>query len=180
MLVLAALAAATSVATWQRQNPDPQADAGTDTRPLGYYARGTRILVTDEQGRVTARVRAERLDELADEGLLRLEGVAVEYVPPDETAWAISATTASAPKDGSLLELAGDVEIRNLPTDGAAQQTILTQALRFWPDTSNVESDQPIELRVGDWHFRAVGLRTDLKGDTLELESQVHGTFAPR
>ena len=179
MLVLAALAAATSVATWQRQDPPPQAEP-SDTRPLGYYARGTRILVTDEQGRVMARVRAERLAELPDQALLRLEEVDVDYRPTDDTAWTISAASASTPKDGSLLELAGDVEIRNLPTDGSAQQTILTQALRFWPDTSNVESDQPIEFRVGDWELHASGLSTDLKGDTLELESQVHGTFAPQ
>lgn len=179
ILVLAILAAASWVATWQGQELR-QAERSTDTRSLGYYARGTRILVTDEQGRVTARVRAERLDELPDEELLRLEGVAVEYAPPDETAWAISAATASTPKDGSLLELAGDVEIRNVPTNGSVQQTILTQALRFWPDTSNVESDQPVEMRVGDWRLHTVGLSTDLKGDTLELESQVHGTFAPQ
>lgn len=179
MLVLAILAAATWVATWERQDSSPVTGPTTYAGPLGYYARGARILVTDEQGRVTARVRADRLDELPDEQLLRLEGISVDYEPLDETAWSISATSARAPKDGSLLDLSGDVEIRSMPTDGATQQTITTQALRFWPDTSNVESDAPVEIRLGDWRFRTVGFRTDLKGDTLRLESQVHGTFSP-
>jgi lipopolysaccharide export system protein LptC len=179
LIVLAILAAATWVATWGRQDPSPQAEP-TDTRPLGYYARSTRILVTDEQGRVTARVHAERLDELPDQKGVRLEGVDVEYHAPDETLWAISATSASTPKDVSLLELAGDVEIRSAPTDDSKPVTLSMEKVRFWPDTSVVESDSPVTMQVGDWQLYAIGLRTDLKGDTLELESQVHGTFAPQ
>jgi LPS export ABC transporter protein LptC len=134
---------------------------------------------TDEQGRVTYRVRAERLDELPADERLRLQGVNVEYQPAEDAAWTISAATASALKDGSLLELSGDVEIRSVPTNGSAQRTILTQALRFWPDTSSIQSDLPVEFRVGKWQVHGMGLSADLKGHTLRLESAVHGTFLP-
>lgn len=178
MLLLAVLAAATWIATWPRSEPDPGAGADLDTRPLGYYVRGARILGTDEQGRVLYRINAERFDELPDEQRLRLEGVAIEYLPADDTPWALTATSATAPKDGSLLDLAGDVEVSSSPTDGSRPVTITTQKLRFWPDTSSAESDEAVEIRVGDWQLSAVGMRTLLKGDTLELESQVHGTFS--
>jgi LPS export ABC transporter protein LptC len=178
ILVLAILAAATWVATWPAQNQGPPADRGGESGPLGYYIRGARLSGTDEQGRVTYRLRAERLDELPADERLRLEGVNVEYQPAESTAWAISAANANALKDGSLLELSGDVEIRSVPSDGSAQQTILTQALRFWPKTSSVESDQPVEFRVGNWQLHGMGFRSDLKGHALRLESQVHGTFA--
>ncbi len=180
MIVLALLAGATWIATWSPQDQTARPDRAANDGPLGYYLRGARWSVTDEQGRVTYRVRAERLDEVPAEERLRLEGVAVEYQPTDETAWAISAASASALKDGSLLELSGNVEMRSVPTDGSAQQTILTQALRFWPDTSNVESDHLVEFHVGDLRLHGMGLRSDLKGRTLRLESEVHGTFAPR
>jgi len=180
MLVLAIFAAATWVATWPPQEQRLPTGRRGEAGPLGYYVRGARLLGTDDEGRVTYRVRAERLDELPAEDQLRLEGVNLEYEPVADTAWAISAAKANALKDGSLLELSGDVEIRNVPAQGSIQQTILTQALRFWPDTSRVESDQPVELRVGDWRLRAVGLSSDLKGHTLRLESQIHGTFSPQ
>jgi lipopolysaccharide export system protein LptC len=179
MLVLAIVAAATWVATWSPQDQSPRADLSGDSGSLGYHIRGARWSRTDEQGRLTYRVRAERLDEFPAEEQLRLEGVSVDYQPVEDIAWTISAANGSGPKDGSLLELSGDVEIRNVPTDGSTQQTYSTQALRFWPDTSRVQSDQRVEFRVGDWHFNAVGLSTDLKGHTLRLESQVHGTFLP-
>jgi LPS export ABC transporter protein LptC len=179
MIVLAILAAATWVATWPGQAPETVA-AATDAPPLGYYLRGTRLLGTDEQGRVIYRLNAERVDELPGEARLRLEGVSLEYRPADDTAWGISAATASTPKDGSLLDLAGNVEVRSAPSDGSDPVKITTQKLRFRPDTSNVESDEPVEIRIGDWQLQGVGFRTDLKEHTLKLESQVHGTFGPQ
>ena len=178
MIVLAILAAATWVATWPPQNAGPATERSASSGPLGYYVRGARMFGTDEQGRVTYRIRAERLDELPDEARLRLEGVAVEYRPADDTAWAISAASGSTPKDGSLLDLSGNVEIRSTPSDGSEPITIVTEQLRFSPETSSAESDALVQVHVGDWHFRAVGLSTHLKGDALELESQVHGTFS--
>lgn len=179
MLVLAIIAAATWVLTWQpAETSAPVEDAGTP-QALGYYVRGARILGTDEEGRVTYRIFAERLDELPDEGRLELTGVDVEYQPADETAWSISASNGSSAKEISQLELAGDVELRSVPTGSSKALAIFTQKLTFWLDTSKVESDEPVEVRFGDWRFRGVGLRTDLKGDSLRLESQVHGTLLP-
>lgn len=178
MIVLAILAAASWVATWQREDPNQQGAPRTDTAPLGFYVRGAELLGTDEQGRVLYRLRADRLDELPDEGRLQLEGVNVEYQPAEETAWAISAARASRLKNGQLLDFAGNVEVRNTPTDGSEPLTIATEQLRFSPDTSSAESDEAVRMRVGDWQLDAVGLRTHLKGHTLELESQVHGTFS--
>ena len=174
MLVLAILAAATWVATWspqQQTSPTERASEGS----LGYYIRGASWSRTDEQGRVTYRIRAERLDELPAEDRLRLEGVTVEYQPAEDTAWAISAANANALKDGSRLDLFGNVEVRSTPADGSEPVvTIVTEKLRFLPDVSSVESDEAVQLRVGAWRVDAVGLH--LKGDTLRLESQVHGT----
>jgi LPS export ABC transporter protein LptC len=175
--VLAILAAASWVATWPTQKQDPPTAPSDALGPLGYYVRGARMLGTDEQGRVTVTIRAERLEEVPNANRVQLQGVAIDYAPVDETAWKISAASGSTPKDGSLFELTGDVEIRSVPANGSRPRTILTQGLRFWPETSTVKSDQRVEFHVGDLRLRAIGLAADLKGDTLRLESQVNGTF---
>lgn len=178
MVVLAVLAAATGLVSWQRQaTPTPPAVVA-DARPLGYYVRDARLVGTDEQGRVTYRILAEKLDELPDQQRLRLEGVSVEYRPMETAAWDISAKVANAPKDHSELELEGDVELRSAPADGSAPVVISTQQLKFWLDTSRAETDEAVDVHVGDWRLAAVGLRTHLKDHTLELESQVHGIFS--
>jgi len=179
MIVLALLAAATGLLRWQRATPDPMPAVDESTTPLGYYVRGARLIGTDEQGRVLYRISAARLDELPGEDRLRFESVSVDYRPVDETPWEISAAAASGLRDGSLLELAGNVELRTAPTDGATPVFMATAKLRFWPDTSRAESDETVEFRAGDLHLEAKGLRANLKDDTLRLESEVHGTFAP-
>jgi len=178
-VLLAAVALATWFYSWQPEPPDRRDTSGDDAGGLGYYIHGARLLGTDEQGRIAYRILAERLEEAPDREFLQLDGVDVEYRPTDQVPWRISASMGQAPKDGSQLDLAGDVELRSEPEDGSEPMFIATQALRFVPDTSSVESDQPVQIRVGDWRLDATGLRTHLKDDTLELESDVHGKFLP-
>lgn len=179
--ILAVLAVLAGV-TWLLSRPPTPAAAperARDERPLGYYLRGARFTGTDEQGRVAYRILAERLDELPNEERLDLAGVRIDYTPPDETPWQISAAVATGPKDRSRLDLRGSVEVTSAPTDGSEPVAITTETLRFEPATSSAESDAAVSIRVGDWRLEAKGLRTHLKGNTLRLESEVHGTFAP-
>ena len=73
----------------------------------------------------------------------------------------------------------GSVELRSKPSDGAAPTVIVTDRLRFTPDQFIAESAGPVELRLGDSVLNAVGLKAHLKDDSVELESEVHGQFAP-
>lgn len=179
MLVLALLAGATWVATWERSDVGPLVDRLAEPGPLGYYARGARLAGWDEQGRLTYRIFAERLDEVPGEARLRLTGVNVEYQPVDQAEWTLLAASATYARDGSQLDLLGNVEVRSTPTEGSRPVTISTDRLLFSPDTSSAETDDTVEIRVGDWQLQAVGLRSDLKGGTLKLESEVHGTLVP-
>jgi lipopolysaccharide export system protein LptC len=176
LLLLAALAGGTWLASRAPVPTGPVLESGSE-RPLGYYLRGARLVGTDETGRVAYRIHAEQLDERPEQELLELTGVDVEYQPADETPWRISAAAATAPKDGSQLDLKGNVELESAPVDGGRPVRIATDALRFFPDTSSVESDETVTIHVGDWRLSAKGLRTHLKGDSLELESEVHGIF---
>ena len=179
MIVLAILAAATWMATWQPADVGEPADLVAAAEPVRVLTRGARLTGMDEQGRPTYRIFAERLDELPGEEQLQLTGVNVDYQPVDETAWLLSAASAKYARDGSQLDLLGNVQVRSAPTDGSEPMTIVTEQLLFSPDTSSAESDENVEIRVGGWQLRALGLRTLLKEDTLELESQVHGTLLP-
>jgi LPS export ABC transporter protein LptC len=178
LLVLALLAAATGLLRWQRETPSAAPAVDESSSPLGYYILGARLHGTDEQGRVAYRVYADRLAELPGEQRLTLDKPRVEYRPEGETPWTMSATSASATKDRSKFDLVGDVELKSEPVDGGDPTTVVTQKLGFWPDRSRAETDVAATITFGDWRFEAG--RLDLKADTLELESQVHGEFFPR
>src|SRR5688572_20595501 len=73
MVVLAIIAAATWILTWQRMDVDPLlVDRAAEPGPLGYYARGAHLTGWDEQGRLRYRIFAERLEELPGEERLQL------------------------------------------------------------------------------------------------------------
>jgi lipopolysaccharide export system protein LptC len=181
-LFLILLLGAAAVASWFYSRPLPietRPPASEDATPLGYYLLGTRLRGTDESGHVAYSIAAERLEENVDLGRLLLEGVVVDYHPPEEIPWVITAARGSAPKDRNMLDLAGGVELRSAPTDGSTPVQITTESLRFTPSTSSAESDQRVDIEFGDWRVDAVGLRTLLNDRRLELESQVHGEVLP-
>src|SRR5262249_3328874 len=125
------------------------------------------------------KISADRLDERPGEERLLLERVQIDYHPPDQTPWVITAGTGSATRDHSEIELAGGVELQSQPTDGRAPVHVKTDKLPFLPMTSLVETDQRVVMSAGSWHVEGTGLRTLLKADRMELESDVHGQFAP-
>lgn len=177
MVVLAAFA----VATWlygRVPSIAPRTLPTEGAQPLGYYLHAARMLGTDEQGRVAYRILADSLEELPQQQRLKLDGVRIEYLPPEAGRWLISATAGTAPKDGSELELNGNVTLRSEPRDGGKAVVIAAETLRFFPDTSSAESETPVTISVGDWRVEAGRFRTLLKGDVVELESKVHGKFA--
>jgi LPS export ABC transporter protein LptC len=178
MAVLAVLAAATWL--YGRPAPTPPRPApASGAQPLGYYIHDARILGTDDQGRITYQISADSLEELPGEERLKLDAVHVEYRPSDADAWSISAAAASGPKDRSELDLQGNVTLRSDPAAGRDATIITAESLRFFPESSTVESDTPVSLKVGGWELDAGKLRTHLKGDVVQLESEVHGKFVP-
>lgn len=178
IVFLAGAAAASS--WWSREPPDDPARRRTDDSALpGYYAHGTRLTGTDEQGRVLYRLRADSLEEVPDDESYAMAGVRVEYTPADEVPWSLTATRASRPKSDARLDLEGEVELRSVPADGVRVYVITTARLQFDPDQSWVESDQRVDLRVGDLTLSGVGLGLNLNEERLQLKSDVHGQIAP-
>jgi LPS export ABC transporter protein LptC len=179
LIVLLGVAAAASW-WWSRPAPvEAPRPRESGDQELGYYMRGARILGTDESGRLAYKIVADRLDERPGEDRLLLERVQIDYHPPEQMPWVITAGSGSATLDHSEIELADGVEIQSQPTDGRAPVHVTTAKLRFMPTTSLAETDQHVVMSAGSWHVEANGLRTLLKADRMELESDVHGQFAP-
>jgi len=181
-LILVVLLGAAAAASWRWSRPAPveaPAPRATGDQELGYYLRGARMLGTDESGRLAYKILADRLDERPGEERLLLERVQIDYHPPDQMPWVITAGSGSATRDHSEIELADGVDIQSQPTDGRAPVHVTTAKLRFMPMTSLAETDQHVVMSAGSWHVEATGLRTLLKADRMELESDVHGQFAP-
>ena len=126
----------------------------------------------------TYRVFADRLDELPDDQRLQLTGVKVDYRPADETAWCDIRCHRELRERRVAARSRGRRRGAQRADGRLGALDVRSEALQFSPDTSKAESRTPSKIRIGDWRFDAGGLRMDLKGETLELES-VHGTLLP-
>ena len=76
------------------------------------------------------------------------------------------------PDKGSIL-LEKQVVLHREPQTGGL--TLSTARLHIAEQGDRVETDAPVELQAGSWHFTAKWLRSSLGGQRLELLEQVRG-----
>jgi LPS export ABC transporter protein LptC len=169
-LVLSLLVAAAGL-TWYWSLPAP-GSAGTDGPRgpgLGYYMLDAVLSGTNAEGDRDVEIRTARLTELPDEDRLVLEDLVIAQTL-DESAWRMSADGASAPTDGSVLALEGNVELHVERPDGDPY-IVRTPRLTFDRARQVARSSGPIELLVGRQRITAGGFEADLNARHLRLES---------
>jgi lipopolysaccharide export system protein LptC len=158
--------------------PTPVADEGAD-RPLGYYLRGAEISIMDVDGSILYRIRAQAVEERPAENRTVLSRVHVRYSPAADVPWEVRAESGDIPADERYIELSGDVELSSAGEAGGEPTIIRAPRLTLAPDEFLATTDAPVSVLLGEERLEAVGMRADLKGDFLELESGVRGQFHP-
>jgi LPS export ABC transporter protein LptC len=147
-----ALLSAAALASWywSRQPPRGVVSRGGGGPPVGYYLRGARLLGTDANGDIVYRIHADRLEEQPDTEILEMQGVRIEYLSRERGAWAIRADRATSPKDRSVVNLEGAVQLDSRPERGTPL-SIKTTTLRFEPASAVVQtctSPRPDSARI--------------------------------
>jgi LPS export ABC transporter protein LptC len=169
-------------ATWYWSRipaPQPYAEAGRESLPLGFYLQDAEIFASNDDGHLSYRLLAARAEELPNENLLILDNVRVEYQPVENVPWLLTAESGRAPIDQSYFDLIGAVELANNPDDDLERTIIQTEELRFDPQTFVASTEASVKLLIGDRRLDAVGIKVFLRDDRVELESSVHGQFDP-
>lgn len=152
---------------------------GPPTGPLGYYLRDADISVMDVDGSVLYRILADAVEERPAENRTLLDRVQVRYSPAADVPWEVRAETGDIPTDERYIELSGGVELSSTAEPGAEPTVIRAPQLRLAPDDFLATTDTEVSVLLGEERLQAIGMRADLKGDFLELESNVHGQFNP-
>ena len=81
---------------------------------------------------------------------------------------------------GDVIELDGNVTLEGTLEDGGTPARVETSHLAF--DTTKEVASTPARVTI-DWsghRLAALGLRADLRAETLRLESRVNGRFLPQ
>ncbi len=176
---------------WRRSLSRPGSTAARRPRPCAHYppkvsnpwattCARARMLGTDEQGRVAYRIMADNLEELPRRAAPEARRRA-DRIPAGGRGYLADLRDSGHRAEGRLRARA---ERQREPPQRAAGRRQAGRHRRR--DTAVPPEDlaapnprQPVSISVGDWHVEAGRFRTLLKGDVLELESKVHGKFAP-
>jgi len=180
-LALGALVAA-AVGSWYWSQDAARSAAEGDpgsTASLGYYLHDAQIAVIDSGGSVLYEIIAESVEERPDENRALLRRVAVQYNPAAEVPWLIRAEAGEIPNEQRYIDLTGGVELRSMPGSSRQATIIESENLRLTPDEYLATTDAAVSVLFGEERLDAVGMNVDLKGDYLELNSNVHGQFTP-
>ena len=147
---------------------------------LGYYLRGARLLGTDEPARRVHDPRGPARREARRNGSW-LERRAIDYAPARaDTLGGHRGPRRPRPGAATTIELTDAVEMRSSqPTDGRADRARDDSETAIPADDVRCRNRQHPVMSVGGWHARGKRAPQLLKADRMELESDVHGQFAP-
>jgi LPS export ABC transporter protein LptC len=160
---------------WLAQPDDVTAPVAVAVPQPGYYVHEAELEQTDASGRITLRAHAADALQLAVGGDVALTHLRVDYLIAPGRNWLMTANGGTLPPGGKTVRLAGDVRL-SAPDEGAA--TVRTEHLQLDVDTELATTADRVRLEMPPNSINAIGLRADLKRDTLLLESSVNGTFA--
>jgi lipopolysaccharide export system protein LptC len=149
-----------------------------DNSHRGYYLKSARILGTGPDGNMLYEILAERAEQQSDTSI-EFTDVKISYSPDSDVPWTLNADTALVSQDQQQLRLTGHV--RAISNEGFAgrETEIRTEVLELDPENFVAETDERVQIRIGERSLTATGMLASLKENQLELRSNVSGKFLP-
>lgn len=92
--------------------------------------------------------------------------------------WYVQAKQGKARKNGTVIELWGDVIAWQIDANGERSE-LTTTYLRLKPEQQYAETDKPVMIDAAGSKTRAVGMKAFLQQDRIELLSRVRGIHEP-
>lgn len=180
IVVLAVLIAAT-LGSWylsRKYAPETTGDVFVEREYRGYYLKAARILGTGPDGSLLYEIEAARAEQRSDDSI-KFSDVRIEYSPTSDIPWVVDADTATLfPKEERVL-LEGHVRAVSARGFSDSDTEIRTQVLMLDPNQFIAQTDEHVQIRIGERSLTATGMLASLNDNRLELKSNVSGKFVP-
>jgi lipopolysaccharide export system protein LptC len=155
------------------------ADEGPqDNTHRGYYLKSARILGTGPDGELLYEIIAARAEQ-QDDTRIEFTDVIINYSPDSDVPWTVNADTALVDQDEPRLMLTGHVRATSNEGFAGRNTEIRTEVLELDPENFVAETNERVQIRIGERSLTATGMLASLKENQLELRSNVSGKFLP-
>jgi len=180
MLVIGTLAAG-AFASWYFSRPASQEEVratSLDGARTGYYLKSARILGTGEDGKLLYELQAREAEQVGSNTVTFID-VHLNYSPQSDVPWTVNADTATIYADEQRVQLEGHVSAISREGFSGNETEIRTQYLDVYPEEFLAETDDRVQIRIGERSLTATGMLASLRDNQVKLKSNVRGKFAP-
>ena len=164
------------------RNPAPTT-SDTQAEQPGYYLQDAIVTQTHQDGSVSLRLVANRIQQQRRDDSIALDTVRVNYYQTSpgksqQREWLLNAREGLVPANFRVVQLFGDVVLR--PADAQPQAFLRADALAVDTQTNVAYSiASPVHVRFGSHAMVVKNFRADLDSEKIRLET-VHGRFEPQ
>ena len=89
------------------------------------------------------------------------------------------AKLARIDQDNSRVHLTGDVDVSRAASAAVQKMTLKTQALTVFPNSDRMESDQPVEVVLGQTVMTGVGMKANNATRQIDVAQRLRITYPP-
>ena len=176
-----ALLTAGAIGSWYLARPDRVDESEAlpfDPARRGYYLESARILGTGADGLLLYEIQAARAEQ-QDDDRVAFTDVRINYTPESDVPWTVDADSATIHQSEQRVRLQGHVRALSVAGLSGNDTEIRTEYLELDPENYVAETDQRVQIRIGERSLTATGMLASLKESRVELKSNVSGKFAP-
>ncbi len=149
-----------------------------DPEHRGYYLKQARILGTDADGTLLYEIEAEHAEQKEDERI-DFTDVRIRYSPDSEVPWTVNADEATLREGSPRISLRGHVVALSPGKQPEEETEIRTHYLELDPERYVAETNDRVQIRIGERSLTATGMLASLNDQKIELKSNVRGKIAP-
>jgi LPS export ABC transporter protein LptC len=172
------------------RSPAPTSNDAQAEQP-GYYLQDAIVTQTQQDGSVSLRLVASRIQQQRRDDSIALDTVRVNYYQSNsgsnsgsksdqspQREWLLNARQGFVPANFRVVQLFGDVVLR--PADAQPEAFLRVDALAVDTQTNVAYSlASPVRVRFGSHEMVVKNFRADLDTENIRLEA-VHGRFDPQ
>ena len=117
--------------------------------------------------------------EQLDQDRIAFTDVHLDYSPQSDVPWSVDADLATIHADEQVVLLQGHVLAISREGFSGNDTEIRTEYLEIYPEEFIAETDERVQIRIGERSLTATGMLASLQDNRVTLKSNVRGKFAP-
>jgi LPS export ABC transporter protein LptC len=160
---------------WSQRDGDDLRVAPAPVQP-GYYLKSAVVTETDASGAARFKLHAQQINQNPKDESVDLQQVQLDYRTAPDTLWLLTADRGHLVGGSRVIDFTGNVHIKpQAPSSNRVE--LNTELLSMDTEKNIATAPGKVRFAMDGQSLNAVGLKYNLKRQTLQLESALHGQF---